>query len=140
MHALRKTFNIIQGEKWSRSNRSETHMPAMSNRSGILRVAGAFGMEASGFWPRVNLKLISNRSELDRIDIQLKIYRGRGSRIPFIEGAFGFTFTGVAANIAAIDSGAIPERFKSDSVLQERFGIAGMRVSERFERDHFPLV
>ena len=87
--------------------------------SPFLRVAGAFGMEASGFWPRVNLKLISTRSESDRIDIQLKIYRGRGSRIPLIEGASGFMFTGVAANIAASESGAIPKRFGSKSVLQE---------------------
>ena len=63
--------------------------------------------------------MISDRSELDRIDIQLKIYRGRGSRIPLIEGASGFMFTGVAANIAASDSGAIPKRFRSESVLQE---------------------
>ena len=42
--------------------------------------------------------------------------------------------------LAASDSGAIRKRFVSDSVLEERFGIAGMWVSERFERDHFPLV
>ena len=88
----------------------------------------------------MNLKLISIRSESDRIDIQLKIYRGRGSRIPFIEGASGFTFTGVAANIAASDSGAIPKRFKGDSDPEKRFGKAGAWVSERFERDHCPLV
>ena len=56
---------------------------------------------------------------IDRIDIQLKIYRGRGSRIPLMDGASGFAFTGVAANIAASDAGAIPKRFRSDSVPQE---------------------
>ena len=42
--------------------------------------------------------------------------------------------------LGASDSGAIPERFKSDSDLEGRFGKAGAWVSERFERDHCPLV
>ena len=45
--------------------------------------------------------MISVRSELDRIVIQVKIYRGRGSRTPLIEGASGFTFTGVVFPAAA---------------------------------------
>ena len=42
--------------------------------------------------------------------------------------------------LGASDSGAILERFKSDSASERRFGKAGAWVSERFERDHCPLV
>ena len=47
---------------------------------------------------------------------------------------------GAPRQVGNSDSGAIPERFKSDSDLEERFGKAGVWVSERFERDHCLLV
>ena len=72
----------------------------------------------------------------DRIEINLRFTRGQNPDAS-IPNAPATVRKGA---VAASDSGAIPERFKGDSDLQERFGIAGMWVSERFERDHFPLV
>ena len=59
--------------------------------------------------------MISVRSELDRIVIQVKIYRGRDPRILFIEGASGLMFTGVmlpAAVKVKLDND--PVRFRLD--------------------------